>query len=60
MPRPIGCAMPSAMSVADNRAGHYDRKLQTKPGEVRLKIPKLPEQIFETVGGWVRFSFTDE
>jgi transposase-like protein len=26
----------------DTRADHYERKLQTKAGEVRLKIPKLP------------------
>ena len=32
----------------DSRAGHYDRKLQTKAGEVRLKIPKLRAQTFET------------
>ena len=25
----------------DTRAGHYERKLQTKAGEVRLRIPKL-------------------
>src|SRR5262249_48821849 len=25
----------------DTRAGHYERKLQTKAGEVRLKVPKL-------------------
>ena len=25
----------------DIRAGHYERRLQTKAGEVRLKIPKL-------------------
>jgi putative transposase len=32
----------------DTRAGHYERKLQTKAGEVRLKIPKLRQQTFET------------
>ena len=26
----------------------YERKLQTKAGEVRLKIPKLRQQTFET------------
>jgi putative transposase len=25
----------------DTRAGHYERSLQTKAGEVRLKVPKL-------------------
>ena len=33
----------------DTRAGHYERKLQTKAGEVRLKVPKLRAQTFETV-----------
>ena len=28
----------------DTRAGHYERKLQTKAGEVRLKVPKLRAQ----------------
>src|SRR5260370_39099687 len=32
----------------DTRAGHYERNLQTKAGEVRLKIPKLSQQTFET------------
>src|ERR1700750_1351425 len=37
----------------DTRAGHYERKLQTKAGEVKLRIPKLriPKlrmQTFET------------
>ena len=32
----------------DTRAGHYERKL-TKAGEVRLKVPKLRAQTFETV-----------
>jgi putative transposase len=30
------------------RAGHYDRKLLTKSGEVTLKIPKLRKVTFET------------
>jgi transposase-like protein len=30
------------------RAGLYERKLQTKAGEVRLKVPKLRAQTFET------------
>src|SRR6266568_1342876 len=30
------------------RAGHYERKLQTKAGEVKLRIPKLRTQTFET------------
>ena len=32
----------------DTRAGSYDRSLQTKAGEVRLKVPKLRQQTFET------------
>ena len=32
----------------DTRAGHYERNLQTKAGEVTLKVPKLRRQTFET------------
>jgi transposase-like protein len=32
----------------DTRAGHYERSLETKAGEVRLKVPKLRRQTFET------------
>ena len=32
----------------DTRAGSYDRKLQTRAGEVKLKVPKLRRQTFET------------
>lgn len=32
----------------DTRAGHYTRKLQTKAGEVELKVPKLRTLPFET------------
>ncbi|MBW1989552.1 MAG: IS256 family transposase [Deltaproteobacteria bacterium] len=32
----------------DTRAGHYTRKLQTKAGEVKLKVPKLRTLPFET------------
>ncbi len=32
----------------DTRAGGYDRKLHTKAGEVRLKVPKLRRTTFET------------
>ena len=32
----------------DTRAGNYERKLQTKAGEVKLRIPKLRTQTFET------------
>jgi putative transposase len=31
----------------DTRAGHYERGLQTKAGEVRLRIPKPRRQTFE-------------
>lgn len=32
----------------DTRAGYYQRKLQTKAGEVNLNMPKLRRQTFET------------
>src|SRR5499426_2109285 len=32
----------------DTRARHYERGLQTKAGEVRLRVPKLRQQTFET------------
>jgi transposase-like protein len=32
----------------DTRAGHYQRNLHTKAGEVTLKVPKLRQQTFET------------
>ena len=32
----------------DYRCGSYTRKLQTKAGEVELKVPKLREQRFQT------------
>jgi putative transposase len=32
----------------DQRSGSYDRKLQTKAGQVTLKVPKLRRQTFET------------
>lgn len=32
----------------DYRAGHYERGLHTKAGQVRLKMPKLRQQTFET------------
>lgn len=32
----------------DTRAGHYQRKLHTRAGEVALKVPKLRRQTFET------------
>ena len=32
----------------DTRAGYYSRDLQTKAGEVKLKMPKLRQQKFET------------
>ena len=33
---------------ADTRAGHYERRLHTKAGEVTLKVPKLRTLPFET------------
>ena len=35
-------------SEEDTRAGSYERTLHTKAGDVRLKIPKLRRQTFET------------
>jgi len=32
----------------DTRAGHYQRKLHTKAGEVTLNVPKLRQHKFET------------
>jgi transposase-like protein len=32
----------------DYRAGSYDRKLHTRAGEVKIKMPKLRRQPFET------------
>ena len=32
----------------DTRAGHYERKLETRAGSVQLKVPKLRRQTFET------------
>jgi len=32
----------------DTRSGHYERKLQTKAGEVSLKVPRLRSLPFET------------
>ena len=32
----------------DTRAGHYTRKLDTKAGQVKLKVPKLRKLTFET------------
>jgi putative transposase len=32
----------------DTRAGHYERSLHTKAGEVKLKVPKLRKLTFET------------
>src|SRR5215472_1987938 len=32
----------------DQRSGSYERKLQTRAGEVRLEVPKLRRQAFET------------
>jgi putative transposase len=32
----------------DTRAGHYTRKLDTKAGQVKLKVPKLRTMTFET------------
>jgi putative transposase len=39
-------ATSAARSRRDTGAGHYERKLQTKAGEVKLRIPKLRAQTF--------------
>lgn len=52
MPRPDTlCNAPRYERTAlrtDTRAGYYERDLQTKAGGVRLKVPKLRQQKFET------------
>ena len=40
--------LPAQRRRVDTRAGSYDRTLQTKAGEVKLKVPKLRQQVFET------------
>ena len=35
----------------DTRAGSYDRTLQTRAGEVNLKIPKLRRQTYRRIEG---------
>ncbi len=35
-------------SRSDTRAGYYQRKLHTRAGEVKLNVPKLRQQKFET------------
>ena len=51
-PRPRSCARRSGTSgrrpARTARAGFYQRKLQTKAGEVQLKVPKLRQATFET------------
>ena len=37
-----------SLERADSRAGHYERKLETKAGEVTLRVPKLRKLPFET------------
>jgi transposase-like protein len=37
-----------SMERLDTRAGHYERSLQTKAGEVQLKVPRLRSLPFET------------
>ena len=40
----------------DTRAGHYERQLHTKAGEVTLRVPKLRNVPFETVTGRLKTS----
>ncbi len=37
-----------SLDRVDTRAGHYERKLHTKAGEVKLRVPKLRTVPFET------------
>jgi hypothetical protein len=49
MPRQTGYAIRECSDARrDTRAGHYERKLQSKAGEVRLRVPKLRQRTFET------------
>ena len=51
MQKPISVrrrALRAQRSSAGYRAGSYERSLQTKAGEVNLKVPKLRRQTFET------------
>ncbi len=52
MPRRINCAglgrYERNAGRKDTRAGSYDRSLHTEAGEVKLKVPKLRRQTFET------------
>ncbi len=52
MPKPIDFAARRVTNepkrAGDTRAGGYDRKLHTKAGEVRLKVPKLRRTTFGT------------
>lgn len=42
-------SMPRRTGICqDTRAGHYQRKLHTKAGEVTLNMPKLRKLPFET------------
>jgi putative transposase len=36
--------VPASADRRDTRAGHYERKLETKAGEVKLRVPKLHYQ----------------
>lgn len=38
----------SSAELVDTRAGSYDRTLHTSAGEVKLKVPKLRQHVFET------------
>jgi putative transposase len=38
----------------DTHAGQYERGLQTKAGEMRLRVPKLRRQAFETIENYRR------
>jgi transposase-like protein len=51
MLRQSSFAVQGAMNAArllGTRAGSYERALQTRAGEVSLKVPKLRRQTFET------------
>src|SRR6516164_882434 len=47
-PPPLSSMESTPAVRRDTRAGHYELGLQTKAGEVQLRVPKLRQQTFET------------
>jgi len=44
----IGIRILSSCLKREGHAGHYERQLHTRAGDVTLKVPKLQQQTFET------------